>query len=72
MQKESDQRLARVVGRARPLKDVADAIARAIEHPVPEVYPYRKSRGLVLLNAIAPGFTDRIVQRFGWGRRSLA
>jgi hypothetical protein len=40
-------------------------VARAIERPAPEVYPYRKSRGLVLLNALAPGFTDRFVQKFG-------
>ena len=33
--------------------------------PVPEVYPHAKSRGLVLLNAIAPGLCDRIVQTFG-------
>ena len=33
--------------------------------PVPEVYPYTKSRGLVLLNAIAPGFCDRLVKRYG-------
>ena len=44
---------------------MAEAIARAIQRPVPEVYPYVKSRGLVLLNALAPGFTDRLVQKFG-------
>lgn len=49
--------------------DVADAIARAIEHPVAEVFPYRASRGLVLLNAIAPGFCDRLVKR--WGRKPI-
>jgi hypothetical protein len=46
---------------------VADAIARAIAHPVPEVYPYRKARALALLNALAPGFCDRLVQK--WGRK---
>jgi hypothetical protein len=45
--------------------EVADAVARAIEHPIPEVYPYFKSRGLVLLNALAPGICDRFVQKFG-------
>jgi len=44
---------------------VADAIARAIARPVPEVYPYRKARGLVLLNAVAPGICDRFVKKFG-------
>jgi hypothetical protein len=44
---------------------VADAVARAIARPVAEVYPYFMSRGLVLMNAFAPGFTDRFVQKFG-------
>ena len=48
---------------------VADAIARAIEHPVPEVYPLQKARGLVLLNAIAPGIADRVVKK--WGRKPI-
>ena len=52
----------RALGPRQSVDEVADAIARAIEHPVPEVYPYCKSRGLVLLNALAPGFTDKIVQ----------
>jgi short-subunit dehydrogenase len=48
---------------------VAEAIARAIDHPVPEVYPYRLSRGLAVLNAIAPGLCDRVVQR--WRREPI-
>jgi hypothetical protein len=32
---------------------------------VAEVYPHAGSRALVILNAIAPGFTDRVVKRFG-------
>jgi short-subunit dehydrogenase len=52
-------------GPRQPAEEVAEAIARAIERPVPEVYPYFKSRGLVWLNAIAPGFCDRVVQKFG-------
>jgi short-subunit dehydrogenase len=47
--------------------DVASAIAAAIRRPVPEVYPHRLSRGLTVLNAVAPGLTDRLVQR--WGRK---
>ena len=57
--------VSRSLGPAQGVDEVADAIARAIERPIPEVYPYLKSRGLVLLNAIAPGFTDKIVQKFG-------
>jgi NADP-dependent 3-hydroxy acid dehydrogenase YdfG len=52
-------------GPRQPAEEVADAIARAIERPVPEVYPYFKSRGLVWLNTVAPGFCDRVVQKFG-------
>jgi hypothetical protein len=44
---------------------VAGAIARALDRPVPEIYPYAKSRALVVLNAIAPGFADRVVKKFG-------
>jgi len=44
---------------------VADAIARAIAHPVAEVYPHFPSRALVWLNAFAPALTDRVVKRFG-------
>jgi len=53
------------LGPQQSAEAVAEAVARAIERPVPEIYPYFKSRGLVLLNAIAPGLTDKIVQRFG-------
>jgi hypothetical protein len=48
---------------------VANAIAKAIEHPVPEVFPYRLARGLAVLNALAPGFCDKLVKR--WGRTPL-
>ena len=56
-------------GPKQRVEDVADAIARAIAHPVPEVYPYWTSRGLVWLNAFAPGIGDRVVKKFG--RRPL-
>jgi hypothetical protein len=48
---------------------VADAIARAVERPVAEMYPYRNSRGLVRLTAIAPRLTDRMVKK--WGRKPI-
>lgn len=44
---------------------VAASIARCLAEPVPVVYPYPKSRALVILNALAPGFCDRFVQKFG-------
>jgi NADP-dependent 3-hydroxy acid dehydrogenase YdfG len=37
---------------------VAAAIVRCAERPRPEVYPYWPSRGIVWLNAIAPGLAD--------------
>ena len=56
-------------GPRQSAEQVADAIAAALERPVAEIYPLKKARGLVLLNAIAPGFTDRVVKR--WGRKPI-
>jgi len=61
--------ISKSLGPKQSADKVANAVARAIDHPVPEVYPLRKSRGLVLLNAFAPAFCDRIVRR--WGRRPV-
>ena len=60
----------RAFGPRQSAEHVANAIARAIEHPVPEVYPYRLAKWLPVLNAIAPGLCDRIVKR--WGRKPVA
>src|ERR1700681_1828136 len=68
MERESGH-ATRATGPRQKADDVAEAIARAIERPVPEVYPYRGARGLVLLNAIAPGFCDRLVRK--WSRKPL-
>ena len=46
--------IARARGPRQSADAVADAIARALERPVPEVYPLRKARGLALLNASHP------------------
>ena len=55
-----------ICARRRDRLDViADAIARAIEHPVPEVFPHFTSRALVWLNALAPGVCHRVVKKFG-------
>ena len=59
----------RARGPRQPADRVADAVARAIERPVPEVYPFRMGKGLAIINAIAPGFCDRIVKR--WGRKPI-
>jgi hypothetical protein len=65
MSRETGTTVTRAHGPTQDVSAVADAIARAIARPVPEVYPLYKSRALVILNALAPGFTDRIVKRFG-------
>ena len=65
MLRETGTEVTRASGPRQSVETVADAIARAIARPVPEIYPHAKSRALVILNAIAPGFTDRVVKRFG-------
>ena len=65
MIRETGGDISQSLGPKQAAEEVAEAVARAIDRPVAEVYPYFTSRGLVLLNAIAPGFTDRFVQKFG-------
>jgi short-subunit dehydrogenase len=65
MSRETGTAVTRAGGPRQSPDAVADAIARAIHRPIPEIYPHAKSRALVILNAFAPGFTDRIVKRFG-------
>jgi len=59
----------RARGPRQSADQVADAIARTLERPAPEVYPLRIARGLALLNAVAPGLCDRLVKR--WGRKPI-
>lgn len=59
----------RAQGPRQTPESVAEAIARAIARPVPEIYPYRIAKGLAVLNAIAPGFCDRLTKR--WGREPI-
>ncbi len=65
MSRETGVAVERAFGPRQHVDDVARAIARVIEHPVPEVFPYPKSRALVWLNAVAPGWCDRVVKKFG-------
>jgi short-subunit dehydrogenase len=60
----------RARGPRQSAESVANAVARAIDHPVPEVYPMRISKLLAIFNAMAPGLCDRIVKR--WGRKPIA
>jgi short-subunit dehydrogenase len=59
----------RARGPRQSAESVAEAIKRAIDHPVAEVYPYRVSKALAVFNAIAPGWCDRIVR--AWGRKPI-
>lgn len=58
------------LGPKQSVDDVARAIVACVRRPRPEVYPKRVARGLTILNALAPGATDRFVRR--WGRRRVA
>ena len=53
------------LGPKQTVQDVAAAIVACIERPRPEVYPKPISRGLTVLNALLPGFTDRFVRKYG-------
>jgi short-subunit dehydrogenase len=65
MSRETGTAITRAHGPSQHVDRVADAIARAIERPAPEIYPHAPSRALVILNALAPGVCDRVVKRFG-------
>jgi short-subunit dehydrogenase len=65
MSRHTGMLVTRAAGPRQDVRVVADAIARAIDRPVPEVFPHFKSRALVWANTFAPGFTDRVVKRFG-------
>jgi len=65
MMRETGAPITPAIGPRQSVATVADAIARAIERPVPEIFPHAGSRALVILNALAPGVCDRVVKRFG-------
>lgn len=58
------------LGPRQEAADVARSVVSCLQRPRAEVYPHSMSRGLVILNAIAPGLTDRIVQKYGRRRTS--
>ena len=58
------------LGPKQSMDDVARAVVACVHAPVPEVYPHRMSRGLAILNAVAPGFTDRMVRKYGRKREA--
>jgi len=53
------------LGPKQPVEHVARAILECFRTPKAEVYPHRASRGLPILNAIAPAFTDRLMRKYG-------
>ncbi|PYQ82733.1 MAG: hypothetical protein DMG03_16625 [Acidobacteria bacterium] len=55
MSRETGTAITHAFGPRQDTSIVADAIARAIERPVPEVFPHFQSRALVWLNTMAPG-----------------
>jgi short-subunit dehydrogenase len=58
------------VGPKQSVDDVAQAIVACVGNPRAEVYPHAASRGLAILNALAPALTDRLVRKYG--RRRVA
>jgi short-subunit dehydrogenase len=52
------------LGPSQSAEEVARVIAWCLEHPRAEVYPYWKSRALVILNAVAPGLVDRFMEKY--------
>jgi short-subunit dehydrogenase len=59
------------LGPKQSVDQVAAAIVACVKRPRPEVYPHATSRGLAILNAVAPGFTDSLVRKYG-RRRTTA
>lgn len=45
--------------------EVARAVVACLQSPRAEVYPHALSRGLAVLNALAPGALDKFVRRYG-------
>jgi short-subunit dehydrogenase len=61
----------RGLGPKQTVDEVASAIVRCIRRPRPEVYPKAISRGLTVMNALAPAFTDWFVRRYGRRRDAV-
>lgn len=57
------------LGPKQDAADVAAAMVKCLDRPRAEVYPHKLSRALVLANALAPGLTDRLVQKYSRRRR---
>ncbi len=53
------------LGPKQSVDDVARAIVACVRKPKAEVYPHATSRALTVVNAVAPGLTDKVVRRYG-------
>ena len=58
------------LGPKQSMDDVARAVVACVRNPAAEVYPHRMSRGLALLNVIAPAFADRMVRKYARNREA--
>jgi short-subunit dehydrogenase len=58
------------LGPKQSVERVAAAVVQCVKRPRAEVYPHAKSRALAVMNIVAPGLTDRLVQKYG-RRRSM-
>jgi short-subunit dehydrogenase len=58
-------------GPTQSAEQVAAAVVACLRAPRPEVYPLWRGRVLAAMNALAPGITDRVVQRFSRRRQAL-
>ena len=59
------------LGPKQSVDEVARAVVTCIRRPRPEVYPHAMSRGLAILNIVAPRFTDRFVRKFSRRRDAV-
>lgn len=58
------------LGPKQSVDDVAASIVACVRKPVPEVYPHRASKALTIVNAVAPGFADTLVRKYGRRRKT--
>lgn len=57
-------RATAALGPTQSAEEVARVLAWCLEHPRAEVYPYWKSRALVILNAVAPSLVDKFMSQY--------
>ena len=62
--REGGGRIARIPGEVRQsAQQVARKIVRAIERPVPEVWPFAPSRWALVAAAVVPSWVDRMLAK---------